>query len=409
MTQNLTNFDAALKEYYTSEEIFNLVYKNNPAFALFKKNADFYGDSKPIVVIHGNPQGRSASFSQAQSQAANEYTRVKRFLLTRVQDYGVVHIDRETMLATGSDKGAFLDARITEINAMLSELGNTIETDLFRAGWGDRGVIGSISTVTITLATIEDIVNFEVGQVLQLSSSQNAAVLRDSGDSVTITAVDRTLGKITCSADVATQITGATAGDYIFIKGDRENSATPTREKIAGMDAWLPSTAPSGGDSFFGLDRSVDTTRLAGVRYDASSQPIEEGIIDAARLLGREGGSPDHLFVSFDKFADLEKSLGSKVNYVDLKVGDIGFRAMRIIGPTGDIKVLPARCCPSSAGYLLEKDTWAIESLKEMPHVFNDDGLQMLRQASSDGYEVRFGYYGNLACRAPGRNCRITF
>lgn len=408
MSQSITNFDAAMKELYTPQEIYNLVYKNNPAFALLPKDTNFVGSSKEVVVIHGNPQGRSRLFSQAQTRAASEYARVKKFQLTRVQDYGVVQIEREAMLASESDKGAFLKAKSTEVNGMLSEMGNTFETDLFREGWGDRGVIGSISTTTITLATTEDVVNFEVGQEIQLAQSQSGHALRDSGDSVTITAVDRVAGTITCSADVATQISGATAGDYIFIKGDREDSGTPTRLKIAGFPAWVPQSAP-GSTSFFGLDRSVDKTRLGGLRYDASAQPVEEGIIDAAKLAAREGATPDHLFISFDKFGDLEKSLGSKVIYEDLKVGEIGFRAIKVIGPTGDIKVVPSRCCPTAMGMLIERDTWQFNSLKEAPHVVNDEGLQMLRQASNDGYEIRFAFYGNLECRAPGRNMHIKF
>ena len=42
----------------------------------------------------------------------------------------------------------------------------------------------------------------------------------------------------------------------------------------------IPSSAPTAGDSFFSVDRSADSTRLAGIRFDGSSLPLEEALID---------------------------------------------------------------------------------------------------------------------------------
>jgi hypothetical protein len=55
----------------------------------------------------------------------------------------------------------------------------------------------------------------------------------------------------------------------------------------------------------------------------------------------------------------------------------------------------------------LQLDTWSLNSLDEAPHILDLDGNSMLREASADAYEVRVGFYGNVACVAPGWNCRI--
>ena len=73
---------------------------------------------------------------------------------------------------------------------------------------------------------------------------------------------------------------------------------------------WIPATAPSAGDAFWGVDRSKDVTRMAGVRFDGSSESIEEALIDGAALVAREGGQPDYCFMNFTSYAALEKSLG---------------------------------------------------------------------------------------------------
>jgi hypothetical protein len=110
----------------------------------------------------------------------------------------------------------------------------------------------------------------------------------------------------------------------------------------------------------------------------------------------------------FAKFAELEKALGSKVQYVDSFVNaDIGFRGMQIHGPRGSIKVIPDQNCPADRAFLLSLDTWKLYSLGKVPKIIGGDGLKMLREASSDAVEVRAGYYAQLGCKAPGYNVNV--
>lgn len=405
----MTSFDAALKEYYTDDAVENMVYKDNPFFALVPKMEEFFGRNLPVPIIYGNPQGRSANFGRAQTRGQISNTAVKQFTLTRVKDYAVATIDNETIEASKNDSGAFLEAATVEIDGAIQSLTRSLATAQYHSGYGDIGVIGSISTTTITLATTEDVTNFEIGMELDLSASQAANTLRaygSSGNGLIITGVNRSTGVLTFAYNVTDATNGiptATAADYIFVRGDRQNSATPSRLKLAGLEAWIPYTSPS-STTFFGVDRSVDPTRLGGQRLDGISMPIEEGLITLATLIGREGGSPTHCFLNFSKYADLEKSLGAKVQYVDLKMGDIGFRGIRINGPKGEIKVLPDQNCPLNRAYILQLDTWKHCSLGKPVRVIDTDGLKMLRQVGSDGVEVRYGYYANLRCNAPSFN-----
>ena len=113
--------------------------------------------------------------------------------------------------------------------------------------------------------------------------------------------------------------------------------------------------------------------------------------------------------MNYDNWDDLQKSLGSKVQYVDLTVnGDIGFRGIMINGPRGPIKVVPDQNCKSDIAYMLQLDMWKLYSLGPAPQILDLDGNKMLREASADAYEVRVGYYAQLGCRAPGFNCRVA-
>jgi hypothetical protein len=178
---------------------------------------------------------------------------------------------------------------------------------------------------------------------------------------------------------------------------------------VSGLAAWLPATAPTSGDNFFSVDRSKDVTRLAGIRFDGSALPIEEALVAAASRVAREGGKPDHAMLNYSKYSDLEKALGSKVQYVDLKAtAEVGFRGMLINGPRGPIKVVPDQNCPANRCYMLQMDVWKLYSLGKAPKILDADGLKMLRETGADAVEVRVGYYAQIGCRAPGWNATIA-
>jgi hypothetical protein len=219
--------------------------------------------------------------------------------------------------------------------------------------------------------------------------------------SVTVNGIDRDSGVITVDALTAIAATvGAATNDYVFQQGDYD-------ARLSGLRAWVPDSAPA-STAFFGVDRTADVTRLGGIRFDGSAMPIEEALIGAASRVAREGGKPGHCFMNYSKFADLEKALGSKVQYVDVKANaEIGFRGIQINGPRGPIKVIPDQNCPSKRAFMLQMDVWKLYTLGKAPRILDADGMKMLREAASDSVEIRVGWYGQMGCRAPGHNVNI--
>lgn len=405
MALDMTSFEAALKEHYTADAVENMVYMDNPFLALVPKQEDIGGELWKVPLIYGNPQNRSATFSQAASTDTS--SELKAFLVTRTKDYSLAKIDNETILASKGNANAFMEAATTEIDGAINSLTRSLAVSLYRSGFGDIGQINSTVTgTTLTLSNANDITNFEKGMVLVFAASAGGDALRDSGDSVTVTAVDRSAGSMTVTPNLS-GISGLTASDFIFVKGDRQDSATPTRLKAAGLEAWCPAAAP-GSTSFFGVDRTSDTSRLGGQRYDASGVPIEEALIEAASRVAREGGKIDHFLMDYAKFSELQKALGSKVQYVDLKVNaEVGFRGILVNGPRGPVKVIPDQNCPSDRVFGLQLNTWKLGSIGKAVRVINTDGLTMLRVTDADQVQVRYGSYLNLACKAPGFNINV--
>lgn len=310
------------------------------------------------------------------------------------------------MLASRTDKMAFLEGAKLVIDGAFRSATNSCASALFRSGTGSIGQIssiGSVGTGIIQLTNVADVVQFEVNQVLQANATDGGTPRAALGY---VIAVNRSLGQITVASSglggSAANPSGWTTSDYLLVQGDNNL-------KIKGLAAWLPTTAPTAGDSFFGVDRSQDVTRLAGIRYDGTAQSIEEAVIDASSLLAREGGKPDVMITNFATYSALEKSLGSKVQYVDLKgPAEIAFRGIMINGANTMIKVFPDRNCQAQTGYLLQMSSWTLNSLGDAPQILRyGDGLEMLRVSNADAGEVRIGYYAQLATNAPGWNANV--
>lgn len=397
---DLTAANAALKELYDGQSVMNMVYKNNPFLALVPKKTDFGGKYYPIPIQTGVSQGRSAVFSTAQ---ANQSSIVfQEFLLTRKRDYSIAQIDNETMLASATDKMAFINGAKRVVDGAIISAKNSLASKLFRAGTGSIGAIGTISSGVITLSNPNDVVQFEVNMTIQANATDGGTPRAAIGY---VTNVDRAAGLVTVSATAMGGAAGTPSGwaaaDFLLVQGD-VNAA------FSGLAAWLPTTAPTSA-LFYGVDRSTDSWRLGGGRYNGGSQSLEEAIIDASALVAREDGMPDTLITNFASYSALEKSLGAKVQYINLNgPADVGFKGIVINGANSTINVVPDRNCQAQTGYLLQMDTWALSTLGEACSIQRyGDGLEMLRMSSSDASELRVATYGNLGCEAPGKNCVI--
>ncbi len=404
--QNLTNMNAALKELYDGQVVENLVYSDNPLLAMLPKKTDFGGKYKPVPIIYAVSQGRSATFTNAQGNQTP--VAIDSFLLTRVSDYSIATIDNQTMLASATDKMSFLEGSKLVIDGAIRSLTNSLAGALFRSGTGTIGVIaGSVSTGVITLTNLTDVTQFEVNMTLQACPTDGGT---PTGALGYVIAVNRTAGTVTVSAtgiggSAGTPTSWGSSNPYLIVQGD-------LNAKVAGLTGWLPAAKPipGGGDDWFGVDRSTDPIRLSGNFFPGSQESIEEALIDASSTTALNGGKPNVGILNFYSYSNLEKSLGSKVQYVDMKgPANIAFRGIMINGANSMIKVFPDRSCQAQTGWLLQMDTWTLQSLGDAPQILRyGDGLEMLRVYNADAGEVRCGYYANLASNAPGWNCQVS-
>jgi len=399
--------NAALKEYYDGQTVENLAYDDNPFLAMVPKDSDAEGKVIPQPVMYEVSQGRSSNFANA--QANQTPMQLAEFFMTLRSDYSIATLQRQLMLASQSAKGGFIKFASEFVDVAIQAAALSAASACFRSGTGSIGQIatGGITSGVITLTNPADVSQFGINQTLQAASTDGGAPRSALGYVIARNVV---AGTITVSANslqgAAGSPSGWAAGDFLLVQGD-------SNQKIVGLAGWLPSTAPTSSDNFFGVNRSPDT-RLYGIYYNGSAQPIEEAVVDQSLLVRREKGRPRHMFLNYGSEAALIKALGARREYVDWKSEDgmIGFRGVKIQGAAGPIEVFADRNCQAQTGYLVQLDTWKLYSLQPVPHIFHyggGDNMDMLRLANADAAEVRTGYYAQLGCRAPGWSSQITF
>lgn len=411
MTLSVSALTGAMKQLYPDWRIEELTYKSNPMYALLPKEENFVGEVMKFPVIYGNPQNRSATFANA--LAGTTDSRVAGFLLTRKSNYSLASLSNEVMLASASNEGAFLEAASLQINGAIKSLARDLAIKAFRGTSGSRGQVNSISVSTNTTVTLKqafDIVNFEVGQVIYVSTADGGGSLKANYGP--IQSIDRVAGTFVITGDMGSGTTWA-ANDYLFVGGDYDAS-------ISGIEDWIPvgNRAARLAASYYGVTRSTDATRLGGLSITAyTGNPIEEALIDSANLLAREGGQPDYCFMNHYNMSALIKALGSKVQRVQVSaeireggksMGVVGFDAIEVYYAGGSFKVIGDRNAPVGYANLMQMDTWKLASLGKAVRLFEGDGLKMLRSSTSDALDIRTFSYANLGSTAPGLNAIVT-
>jgi hypothetical protein len=393
----LTTVDAFMKELYSGDKPMNVATQNKPLLEWIPKKDGFVGDLLVVPLSYANGAGRAGVFADAQANAAGG--KHVKWQLTRAHDYAVLTIDAETMKASKNNIGAFVEARKVEVDGMLDELGRSAALSLYRTKYGVLGRRASLAGDIVTLETAADARNFYVGMHVEAMTDEVATALRVG--STTVAGVDRNAGTVTLTSAAA--IAAFANNDYLIQKGDAD---TGVGNKFSGLAEWLPLSAP-GATTFFGVNRSVDTVRLGGERLDNTAGSIYENALTICERIAINGGAGSDvaLFLNHENYSNLCKELSAKVMYMGGgKTADVGFEGVKFHTSLGVVQAIPDAFCPANRAYVLKKSTWRLYHLEGFPHIVQDDGLMALRQASSDGVEIRMRYWAQPVCLAPAYN-----
>src|SRR6266498_1886877 len=133
---DMTAANAALKELYGPQVLQNMSYKDNPWFAMIKKEEDAGGKYIPFPTVWSSSQGRSSNFANA--QANQTAPQISDFLLTLKPDYALATVANQLLEAGSTDKEAFLKPTKLNIDNAITNITNSIASAVFRSRLRDR-------------------------------------------------------------------------------------------------------------------------------------------------------------------------------------------------------------------------------------------------------------------------------
>lgn len=398
--------------------LFGDITEISPVMAYAKRNkADTEGGGRtmvfPITTALGSPVNPTFVIGQAKAQGATAGSAMTRnrweVSPTTIDAFAVW--SRDTILRANRNGNAGYIANIIkeEMDARIKRLRNMLCTVVTEAGWGRVGVIVSGATTSLVLSSTYAN-RLEIGDDLVASSSEDGAVLRDSGTAARITgiAVDAVAGTttLTMSADVASA--GWTAGDTLFMEGWRQNSATPTRLVPAGTRIWAPTTAPT--DTFNGIVRTGNPAYSAA-RFNCSGiSDHASAFIKLVLYAQQKNGtkvdaiitSPEDVAIMLrDAEANKIADVSGKMGPYEISFSGIGVRTSQGIVPVqSDASFLPGTALAGPWNSKTEGPILAY-TMDEI-NVDDFDGNQMLRLAGSAAYESRMFFDGNFIMPAIG-------
>lgn len=399
----VTNIEPIFKQWYVASQA-NMFYRDRPAMGMIaKERAGGEQVKQPIKIAQG--AGQSATYTNAD---ANTSLATRRpFFADWGKDYSLAKVQNDVIELSQDNRGAIVKALADETETAVEALALRFERDLFRSGYGDLGVVASVSTTTVTLTLRADAQNFFPGQVVVASTAVNTGVLLNSGATAVVSAVDRDAGTVSSASNWTTQIAALVATSVLFQQGDRTSAATPSPLKVVGFSGWLPLTAPTPGDNFFGVDRSLDPVALAGVRVPAIGKPVSQSIYDLAVRIGENGGTPDTCFVSYDDFGTLTTELDNRAIYENIQGAGItiSYEAVTVAGPKGKIKVFPDTFCPADRLFVITRRDWTIYCGGGANPMYPSlKGVTLLDVYNDDSVQIRHKTLAQLMCAAPGHS-----
>ena len=422
MTQ--TQIPGVLKEMFSKEDIAYETLVNNPLLAVMPKDENLGGSDYRNFLVYGGASSGSGDFPTSQTNGGAPPT--ASFIVAPSQDYVTLRIANKLIRAAkGDGEKSFIDALELMMKGALDEMGYSLSNTIMGDGTGSRGKVASssaLSTGSVTLTDTQQIVGFQQGMFIQFAyASGTTWQLRAAGAQYTLTNLDEdnSILNFGSSINLSSPSAGTAilAGDIIIRAGDLaagtayNNGLGVTGGTLfAGMGGWNPLSAPAAntGDSFGQVDRSVSTTRLAGVRFDGRGMsPLMAARGLAARMERQKGASAfDYIVANMVNYENLASTVSGQARYEWVESFDdptIRFEMLTLPIGGKSIKIVKDRTTPSSIlrvltlKHLCLRSMGPISGLLEYP----DYGPAVLPISNFDGIELRYGIYPALYNQAP--------
>jgi len=379
--QNLSNFDAVLKNIYLGPIRNQLNSKTILLKRIERDEESVSGKNATISLNYGRNEGIGARGDGSALPAAGQQS-YKESIIPLRYNYGRIRITGPTIAASRDNKGAFVKAVDSEVKGMVRDLRADINRQLFGAGAGQL-TLCSLSTTTTTV-NVTSTKYIKAGMIIDIKDSSGADI--SSGGSLTVASITSATAFVLTTTTVSTAIT-----DGVY----REDSIDL---EIMGLKG-----AIDDGDNvstFQGITRSsnlwfksnVQESSSAGNNYAISESRMQLAM-DRAETEG--DGTPSLIVTTHGvrrAYVDILTANKRFITTIDLHGG---FKALDYNG----IPLTVDKDALANTAFFIDESTLKIYRASDFDWM-DKDGAILSRVSGYDAYEAVIYLYANLGCDA---------
>ena len=387
MAATLTTQDQILKEQFLELLKNQVNTKSDVLYNMIKsseKNIDAYQVVKSAPFGINGGAGAGSETGLLPTAGENLY---KKFTSSTKNYYGQLQIGDKVMKATKSNKGAFIDALVSEMEGLKEAVKFVYGRDLYL---DSTGILGTCVAATgVTTFEMDDVRYLIEGMTIDLLDSGSAYAAIANGTARRVAAVNRTAKTVTLAGVATVTVTSTTK---VVTQNSYDKSLTGLKDLF------------KSSGSLYGVDRSANPwmVPLLNSSFGAISDGKIQGII-----------------------ADIEDFRGGAVNYIGMSTDVEGFymsymeatrRNVNTMEVAGGYKAIAFKDIPMKRNRFLAAGTMDfMDTSKFTFHVLSDwdwitgEGGAILQQVA--GYPVfaaSLAKYGELICDHPGGQARQT-
>jgi len=375
------------------------IVRNKPLLTATKHNTKFTSaEGIKVPILYGTGQGASATVANAATNASPDVGAA--FTVTQASYY--VNFDIAGRVVRNALKGDNDSYFLQQLKLAMDNCQETMGVELNRqafgsaSGWRAKAHASTAPTATtLTLANPQDAVFFEPNMVIVAAATATGSIRTGTPGYATVTAVNTSTGVLTFATDLTVKIGSIGVGDYIFRQGDAQNNAS-AGVIAAGLNDWNPNaTDLAANATLFGVTRTAYPSRLAGVRYDGSNDPIETLFLKAMATGMAEVGpgfQMGDIFVNPINFAAIQASKEGGRWITEPSSYGIGIDKFQI----GSFKFVQDAMCPVNRAKVVNDGAFERASCGDAPYWNNFDGADMWLDRTTDVYKGQLVHDGNF-------------
>ena len=377
------NIKALLKVYYKNG-VENLMFRNSPLLKKLQKNR-IEGKTYNFSAMYGRGGAVAGDFTKARALAATVSKNVE-FAIEPGQLFSVYSMNAKEVQASQTRRGAYMKATGSKMFAASEGFRKTLAASLYGRGYGE---LCFAPTTALTADTAVDIkltdsaiMAIDVGSELVIKTSVAGGPTTIKA-TLTVNSINGNTVNVTSSA------TYTPAGtDVICLSGSMDSSGAPLLP--VGLGGWLPVVAKRTsatwtsyiGTTFFSVNRSAASDRLAGAFYSEESSKARK--VDAVQALlqkcRRQGSLADMIVLNDKDWLEMSKEVESFNTYFtqtstkDKKSATVGFDGFAASFSTNYIEnIIDDPFCAEGQFYILDSTAVEFDTLTNVDKV--NDGI----------------------------------